>query len=71
MTQLNHFYKNSLFGIARRKETLLWVDKFTEYLETSELKEKKTLQDINSFVTNEISSLRTTLASMVTDIAKS
>lgn len=65
VTKLNHFYKNSIFEIAKRKETLLWVEKFTEYLDTSESKEKKTLTDINNFVTGELENLRSQLSNMV------
>ena len=35
ISKLNHFYKNSIFEISKRKETLLWVEKFTDYLENS------------------------------------
>lgn len=65
ISKLNHFYKNSLFEVGKRKETLLWVDKFTEYIETIEAKEKRTLDDVSSFVRNEVNGLKNVLAEMV------
>jgi hypothetical protein len=72
MEKVNSFCKNLIQDkdSEKKKEILLWVGKFTDYMEKCKKQERKELEDMSKFVKDQINSLKESLGAIVNEIAK-